>query len=137
MSKRVCTGLMIGVFTLVCLAGMSSLQAQVEQTDITGVWDMEIDADGEYYYLTMTVKKGEKGLQAFVSEANGMFTDITVSELKYEGENLSFVIVVPTPPDGAERRVDFALVVSGESMSGTINITDLQMIADVTCTKQK
>lgn len=136
MIKKVCIGCAAAVLIL---AGMPAASAPrpVPQVDITGHWDVEIDAGGEYYYLTMNIKKADTGLQITVSESNGMFTDVPASDVKYEGENLSFNIFVPTPPDGVERRVDFSLAVSESTMSGTLNIPDLQMMAAVACSRMK
>jgi len=105
--------------------------------ELVGTWDLEINADGEYFYLTLVLEETEGELSGKISEETGFFTDVALDEIKLEGKTLTFQFDAPTPPDGEERLLTAEFVFSGEDCEGTLSIEDLGMIVDVTGEKQK
>ena len=90
-----------GVF-LVCFFSFSFLegQDQVDLGKILGDWNMEVDAGGEFYYLTFTIEKTGGELSGTISESSGFFSEIPLENIEFDGTNLSFEMTIPTPPDG-------------------------------------
>ncbi|MFW6128983.1 MAG: hypothetical protein ACOC6P_01905, partial [Candidatus Aminicenantaceae bacterium] len=95
------------------------VQESIDFNKVTGDWDMEIDAQGEYFYLSFFIEKIGDGLRGTISDdGSGMFTDVELADLEYNGQYLTFVFTVPTPPDGMERPVRAELEVSSDEMAG-------------------
>ena len=105
--------------------------------ELVGTWDLEINADGEYFYLTLVMEETEGELNGKISEENGFFTDVSLEEIKFEGKTLIFQFDAPTPPDGEERLLIAEFVFSGDACEGTLSIEDMGMIVDVTGQRQK
>lgn len=124
-------------FLFIFLASFSSMISQ-ETPDyerILGNWDMEVDADGEYYYLTLNFEKDEEGLKGTISETTGFFTDTPLTNIQFDGEVLSFEFTAPTPPDGLERVVKAELKVGDNEMEGYLTLEDLGVSAHVHATR--
>jgi len=118
----------LGFFFILFLS-ISPLKSQeaVDYEKILGKWDIEIDAEGEYYYLTLNLEKTNGELQGTISESSGFFMDVPLSEIEFDGTTLSFEFTAPTPPDGAERVLRAEFKVSDDMLEGTITIDDLGM----------
>jgi hypothetical protein len=98
---------------------------------ILGTWAIEVNADGEIFYLTLVVEKVEGQLAGKVSEQNGMFTDMPLADVIYDSEALKCTVSIPTPPDMATRPWAIELKVGDEVFEGTIANTELEIAAAV------
>jgi hypothetical protein len=76
-------------------------------------------------------------LAGAVSESQGTFTDLPVSNIVFDGENLNFEFTCATPPDGLERLVKAEFKVGVDTLDGTMSVPDLQAIAPATGTREK
>jgi len=103
---------------------------------ILGDWDMEVDAEGEYYYLSFNIEKDESGLNGTISESTGFFSDSPLSNIQFDGEKLSFEFTAPTPPDGLERVVKAEFKVADNEMEGYISIEDLGLSIPANATRE-
>ena len=104
---------------------------------VLGEWDLEIDAGGEYYYLTMKISAAEGSLQGTISEANGYFFDVPLKDILLDGSVLSMKFTSPTPPDGLEREVVCSYEVGDDVLEGTIALEEVELIAPVVGTRGK
>jgi hypothetical protein len=122
---------------VVSAAGLSSAGQKPASADkILGAWLLEVDAGGEYYYLTMELKLKEGKLDGLLGEQNGMITNVPLTEIEWDGETLKFMAKTPTPPDGAERPLKFELKFAEGKLDGTITIVEMGMTAPVKGTKK-
>jgi hypothetical protein len=138
MNRRNCPFLLASVFFVLVLFSFSwAAQEKPDYGKIVGTWKIEVDADGEYYYLTLELKNAEGNLEGTISEDAGSFTDVPISEILFDGENLSFEFTSPTPPDGLERLVKAELKVGVDTMNGVMNVPDLGASATATATREK
>ena len=124
-------------FVLGCFCFSQSAQQDPDYGKIVGTWKIDVDADGEYYYLTLQLKNVEGNLEGTISESTGFFSDVPVSEIVFDGENLSFEFNAPTPPDGVERQVLAEFKVGVDTMNGVVNVPDLEVSAAATATREK
>jgi len=114
--------------SLLTLSSMKSQEA-VDYGNILGNWEIEVDADGEYYYLTLILKMSDGELEGAISESTGYFSDVLLSDIEYDGANLRFEFTAPTPPDGYERVVRTEFEVGDNTLEGTMNVDDLGVSA--------
>jgi hypothetical protein len=114
--------------SLLTLSSMRSQEA-VDYGKILGNWEIEVDADGEYYYLTLILKMSDGELEGAISESTGYFSDVPLSDIEYDGTNLRFEFTAPTPPDGYERVVRTEFEVGDNTLEGTMNLDDLGVSA--------
>jgi hypothetical protein len=124
---------------LVFSLSFTSLKSQ-EQLDfgkILGDWSVNVDADGEYYYLSLHLEKDESGLKGTISESMASFTDSPLSNIEYDGQSLSFEFTAPTPPDGFERVVKVEFEVGEEEMEGYVVLEDLGFSAPASASREK
>ncbi|MBM3284605.1 MAG: hypothetical protein FJY81_01905 [Candidatus Aminicenantes bacterium] len=138
MNTRVCC-VFVGMAILI-LGNFSfpgAIQQSLDYGKILGVWKIEVNADGEYYYVTLNLKSADGILEGTVSESMGTFTDVPVSEIAYDGENLSFEFNSATPPDGVERLVSFEFRIGEDTMDGVVIIPELGVSATATATREK
>lgn len=112
------------------VSGTASLQAG-DNGKIVGSWELEIDAGGEYYYLTMILQETEGSLQGNVSEASGYFYDVPLKDILYENDVLTLKFASPTPPDGLERLVSCKFDVGDDLLEGSLTIEELGLTAYV------
>jgi len=130
----------VSVLSLFLIVSFSSLLAQSQAAPdygkILGTWDVEVDADGEYYYLTLNLEKSEQGLKGTVSESTGAFSDVPLQEIQYDGLTLKFQFTSPTPPDGLERLVKADFKVGDNKLEGTIAVEDIGISVPATATKK-
>lgn len=128
------------VFALcaLCVFSLSFLLSQQapDYGKIIGEWDVEVVADGEYYYLSMKMEKAETGLKGTISESTGSFTDVPLANIKFDGQALTFEFTSPTPPDGNERLVKVEFKVGDNKLDGTLTLEDLGISASATATRK-
>ncbi len=138
MNKRHFSLMIAFIFFLsVCFSFSQGVQEGPDYGKIIGAWKIEVDADGEYFYLTLNLRNVSGTLEGKVSESQGYFTDVPVLEIVYDGENLSFEFSSPTPPDGVARLVQAEFKVGVDTMDGIINVPNLGVSAAATATKEK
>jgi hypothetical protein len=126
----------ICVFSVTAASGLAGMKS-ADQAKLVGAWGLEIDAEGEYYYLAIVIEESDGILSGKISEESGFFTDVVIEQIKFDGKTLAFQFDAPTPPDGEERTLDAELVFSGDTCEGTISIEDLGMILDMSGKKVK
>ncbi len=135
-SRIMVFGLALGLVLLA--SGYSAQEAktppapQAKAEAILGEWALQIDAGGEFYYLSMTLSLQDKKLSGKLSESNGWFTDVPLTDISWDGATLKFKATAPTPPDGAERSLENELKLVEGKWAGMMNIPDLGMTAPVT-----
>jgi len=122
----------------VCFFSVSFLagQDQVNLENILGDWDMEVDAGGEFYYLSFTIEKTDRELLGKISESSGFFSDIPLENIEFDGTNLSFEMTIPTPPDGYENLVKAELELVEERLEGMLTVESIGISAAAAATKQ-
>ena len=103
---------------------------------ITGDWEIELEAEGEYFYLDMTVDESEGKLSGTISESSGFFNDIELENIEYDGKNFSFAFEAPTPPDGMERTVEGEFEMGEKGFEGFVNVADLGISASAVGTRK-
>lgn len=137
-SRNLVFGLALGLVLLA--AGLPAQETktppQAKADAILGVWSLQIDAGGEYYYTTLTLALSEGKLAGKMSESSGFFTDVPLTDISWDGVILKFRVMAPTPPDGAERALENELKLAEGKWAGMMNIPDLGMSAAVTGTKK-
>jgi hypothetical protein len=130
----------VSALSLFLILSLSSLPAQNQATPdygkIIGTWDIEVNANGEYYYLTMNIEKSEQGLKGTVSESTGAFKDVPIKETQYDGQSFKFQFTSPTPPDGLERLVKADFKVGDNKLEGTMSVEDMGISVAATATKK-
>jgi len=113
------------------LRGQESAKAKV-----LGTWDVEVTADGQSYLLTMVLNEANDQLTGTMSEQNGVFTDVALSSLSYDGTTLTFEFNSPTPPDGTERLVQATFSWAGDGLEGSVTVPDLGVTAPAKANKK-
>jgi len=119
-----------------CLSFHLSAQDIVDYGKILGDWDMEVDAGGEYFYLSFSIEKIEDGLKGSISESSGFFSDVSLENIEFDGSHLRFEMNIPTPPDGYENLVKSDLELVEERLEGTLSVESLGISAAATATKK-
>jgi hypothetical protein len=119
-----------------CAFSFAGSQDSVETANILGSWDMEVDAGGEYFYLSFSLNKADEGLKGAISESSGFFFDVPLENIQFDGQNLSFEINIPTPPDGYENRVKATLSLIEGKLEGMLSVEALGISAAATATKK-
>ena len=127
------------IFALMIFTGsvVFAMMIQADHSKVLGDWEIELDAEGEYYYLSMTVKEEEGKLAGTISEASGFFLDVPLMDIVYDGENFNFQFTAPTPPDGMERIIKGEYKVQTDKMEGLIIVDDLGLSAPSTAERVK
>lgn len=117
--------------------GFAGLRGQEpSRAKVLGTWDVEVTAEGQSYFLTMVLNEADGQFTGKVSEQNGVFTDVALSSLSYDGTALTFEFNCPTPPDGAERLVQATFGWTGEALEGSVTIPDLGMTVPAKAAKK-
>lgn len=121
------------------LSGLNQFSWPQEISKLIGDWQMVIEAEGQYFYLLISFKETEGRLEGTISEVNGFFSNVPLTNLKLEGEKLSFDFNAPTPPDGLSRLItaELKLAPDYEKMEGTLYVPDLDILASATVTRKK
>lgn len=110
------------IFLLFLLAFANQESSDISQ--ITGSWEVEVNAEGEYYYLSLTIEESEGKLSGRISESSGLF-DVEIANILYDGKSLNFEFISPTPPDSIERNVKAIFSVGTDRMEGTLTVEEL------------
>jgi hypothetical protein len=119
-----------------CAFSFASSQDSVETANILGSWDMEVDAGGEYFYLSFSLNQADEGLKGAISESSGFFSDVPLENIQFDGQNLSFEMNIPTPPDGYQNRVKSTLSLIDGKLEGMLSVEALGISAAATATKK-
>ena len=101
--------------------------AKVDNSKIVGAWNLEIDADGTYYYLNLSILETAGKLEGAVSELNGLFKDLPLAEVVFDGEKLTFKFNSPTPPDGVTREIDAEFRLVQGALEGLVRVPELSV----------
>ncbi|MGD2245051.1 MAG: hypothetical protein PVI11_00735 [Candidatus Aminicenantes bacterium] len=138
MKKKPFRMISLGLASFVLLGLVWAGAQEVKDVDmIVGNWDMEVDAGGEYYYLSFTVREEGGQLSGTISEESGAFIDAKMEKIEFNGQEFRFEMTVPTPPDGLENLVKGAFEWTEGQLEGTLIIEEFGMTAYATCTKKK
>ncbi len=129
--KAIAAALMMAGCLVLGLSGQ-----QVDNSKLVATWDVEVTAEGQSYYLTMVLTETNGALGGTVSEQNGIFTDVALSSLNYDGQNLTFEFNSPTPPDGMQRLLQVSFSWAGDALDGSVTIPDLGMTVPAKATKR-
>ncbi len=115
------------------------LGSSQEASKLTGDWQVVVEAEGQYFYLSLTLKEVEGKLEGTISEASGFFKDVALTNIKLEADSLHFEFTAPTPPDGLARQVvaDLKITADYEKMEGSLYVPDLGVVSRATVTRQK
>jgi len=119
-----------------CAFPLMNGQESVDYTKILGEWDMEVDAGGEYFYLSFSIEKTDEGMKGAISESSGFFSDVPLENIEFDSTNLSFEMNIPTPPDGYENLVKTTLELIEGKFEGTLSVESLGISAAATATKK-
>jgi hypothetical protein len=137
MKKLLITIVIAGLATFAWPAPAAQTASKPDLAKALGTWDLEVDADGQIFSLTMILEKAEGGLAGKVSEQNSMFTDAPLAEVSYDGEILKCTANVPTPPDMATRPWTIELKFGLETVEGMIGNAELMISASITGKRTK
>jgi len=129
-------GLLTMLVVLIALAAPAQETKKVDYGPLLGIWTLEVEAGGEFYYLTLELKLVEGKLEGGLSEQNGLFTNTPISNVEFDGQTLKFDSKAPTPPDGAERIIKTEVKLVDNKLQGMITIADLGMSVALTGTKK-
>jgi hypothetical protein len=124
------------LMVLIALAAPAQETKKVDFSPLLGIWALEVDAGGEFYYLTLELKLVEGKLEGGLSEQNGLFTNTPIFNVEFDGQTLKFDSKTPTPPDGAERVIKTEVKLVDKKLQGMITIADLGMSVALTGTKK-
>ena len=125
----------IGMLALWALSPVIGQEA-ADYSIILGDWDLEVDAGGEYFYLSFSLEKTEEGLKGSISESSGYFSEVPLQNVGFDGTNLTFEMSIPTPPDGYENMVKTELELSGGMFSGYLSVESLGISAAAKASKK-
>lgn len=121
----------LGTAVVGLLAGESVMaQEQPDFSKVIGAWKVEVYAGDTTYYLNLVVTEESGQLVGKISESMGSFAGIAISDIFYDSVAFRFDFISPTPPDGLSRTVKADYKVGKDEMSGTVNVPDLDVIAD-------
>lgn len=127
------TRLAIAVLAIALIAGgglrAQTAPAKVDGSKFAGAWQLEVDADGTYYYLGMSLLDKSGKLEGTISEASGYFKDVPLAEVVFDGEKLIFKFNAPTPPDGVSREVGAEFRLVQGALDGVVRVPELGVSA--------
>jgi hypothetical protein len=109
------------VVLILCLSSSAVAQEKKSNAKVIGEWNVEVNGNGQYYYLTMTFAESGGKLSGTMSEQSGMFKDAPLTNIEFDGQNLSFEITVATPPDGLEKLWTASFAVGEDKMDGSFS----------------
>lgn len=138
MIMKMSSTVIMGLFLIALASVQAGAGQQAESADkLVGTWKITIDAGEQYFYMTIELKMAEGKLEGVISESMGSFSGVPLSNIKVEGDTLSFEFKSPTPPDGAERLVEAKFTVAGDTLDGMVTVPDLMISARATGSKEK
>ena len=132
----------IGLMMMQTAALVAGAQVQnqpkpkVDYAPLVGLWTLQIDAGGEYYFLVLELKLNAGKLEGQLSEQNGIFSNAPLTNIEFDGEALKFDTKTPTPPDGAERIIKTEAKLVAGKLQGAITIAEMNISAPLTGTKK-
>ena len=103
-----------------------------DNAKVAGDWALDIFAGGATITLNLTIEVAEGKLAGKISEPNGMFTDVALTGIEYDGETLTYDISVPSPHDGAVKTWRTELKVGEDTVEGGISNAEAGMSAAIT-----
>ncbi len=106
---------------ILCLSSSALAQEKKSNGKVIGEWKVEVNGNGQYYYLTMTIAESGGELSGTMSEQSGMFKDAPLTNIEFDGQNLGFEITVATPPDGLEKPWTASFAVGEDKMDGSFS----------------
>jgi hypothetical protein len=118
------------------LSVFAQTQEKVDNSKSVGTWKLEVTAQGVYYYFIMVIEEAAGKLTGKGSEQSGMFKDIPLSNVSFDGETLTFEVTAPTPTDGIERAWKAAFKIEDDKFEGTLTNNELGTIG-ATGTREK
>jgi len=124
---------------VVAAASTVSVAAQeaVKPESLAGTWDVEIAAEGQYFYVTLVLECADGKPSGKISESTGLFTDAPCETIAIEGRKLSFSANLLSPPDGTVKLWKVEVEMAGDEMTGSIWNTDLALLASFAGKKAK
>ncbi|MDD8026920.1 MAG: hypothetical protein PHI34_10415 [Acidobacteriota bacterium] len=131
-AKRV---LLAAALAAVLAAGLPAQIAPPDPAPLLGQWLLEVNA-GEIYFLPFELKLVEGKLTGSLSEQSGMFTNVPITAVVWDGTTLKFEAKIPTPPDGSERPVKVEFKLDKGKLVGGFTIEELGLVAPTTGTKK-
>lgn len=139
MRKTIHCGILgLGLFFVLAFFSYShAAQEKVDYGKIIGTWKVEVDAGDVYYYLSLELTNNQGQLEGKLSESMGTFSDVPISKILYDGENLSFEFTSPTPPDGLQRLVKAEFKVGEDQLEGTMSVPDIEATVPATAAREK
>jgi hypothetical protein len=127
----------LGLSVMVLVSGLSAVSNGTDNAKVVGTWDLEIYAEGQYFYLTVNLQESEGVLSGTVSEQSGFFTDSPLSEVTFDGEFLSCLASVPSPPDGMILSWWISLKIGDDVAEGSISNADIGLSASMSGKRTK
>jgi len=137
MTKRKTLAAGLSLLAAAALCWPQAAPASLKPENLAGTWDIEVSADGQYFYMTLVLGLVEGNLTGKVSEQSGFFTDTPCQNLAIDGRKFTCETNIPTPPDGAVRTWTIAVEVDGETFTGSISNPELQISAALTGKRSK
>jgi len=121
---------------LLALVLAAPARQKVDLNKVAGSWSLEVNAGGEFYYLTLDLKVKDGKLEGGLTEQNGMFKDAPLAAIEFDGTTLKFDVTIPTPPDGGERLVKTEMKLVEAKLEWMLTIADLGLSAGVAGVKK-
>lgn len=133
--KKIALTALLAVGVLSLAPGLPAQTTQPDPAPLLGTWLLEVNA-GEIYMLPMTIRLVDGKLAGTLSEQSGMFTDIPLTDIAWDGTVFKCGVKIPTPPDGSERPVKTELKIEQGKLVGTIIIEELGLAVPAVGTKK-
>jgi hypothetical protein len=128
--------ILIAAAALLLAAGTAPAQQKPDPGSLVGSWALEVNAGGEFYYLTLDLKVTAGKLDGVLGEQNGMFKDVPLANVAFDGTTLKFDVKIPTPPEGAERLVKSEMKLAGPKLEGVMTVVEMGMSVGVSGVKK-
>lgn len=123
--------IVFGLSALVLAMSLPAASNESGASKVLGTWDLEIYAEGQYFYLTMVIEEADGVLSGSVSEHSGFFSESPLSEVTFDGEILSCLASVPSPPDGMVLSWWISLKIGEDVAEGSISNADIGISAPI------
>jgi hypothetical protein len=124
------------LLTVFYLSSAAGVQGEKANDKILGEWAVEIIGGTEYYYVDLTFAETDGKLSGTASEKNGMFKDVLLTNVSFDGQTLAFDLTVASPPDGLEKTWNASFTVTEDKMDGSF-FNDQAGSAPASATRQK
>ena len=120
MSKAKIFWMLFIILGLVSGSLLAQEKSAIEPQQISGNWEVVVEAEGMIIYLTLKLEIVENELTGKMSDQAGSFADISVSDLKLENNTLTFNLTVPSPPDGLVHTWSWELNIERDELEGIV-----------------